>query len=119
MTPEMMKWALGAMASLSAAVLGAVVWLTVLVFRVGQKYGAVENTLEAIQKTSDALHEDRTKLDRIPIIELKVDQLAQAQADERRRFASEWPEMREKVATLWQKVFSMANWRKSQGQYGE
>ena len=118
MTPEMMKWALGAMASCTVAVVGAVAWLALLVFRVGQKYGAVETTLEAIQKTSDAMAEDRDKLDRIPLIELKVEQLTQFQAEERRRFASEWPEMRDKVTALWERVFSLQAWRRSQGQFG-
>ena len=118
MTPEMMKWALGAMGACTVTVLGAVVWLATLVFRVGQKYGSVETSLEAIKAAADAMQHAHERLDRIPIIEMKVEGLAESISEERRRFASLIPQMQEKLTTLWERVFSLQTWRKSQGHYG-
>jgi hypothetical protein len=119
MNPELVKWIVVAIASCTATVIGAVVWLAVLVFKIGQKYGAVETELATIHEAGRKMEKANEKLDRVPLIETKLDMLADAVAEERRRFASEFPDMQQKVTTLWERVFSLQNWRKSQGQYGE
>ena len=119
MNPELVKWAIVAIASCTVTIVGAVVWLATLVFKIGQKYGSVETELAALHETGKKFEKANDRLDRVPLIETKLDMLADAVAEERRRFASEFPEMQQKVTALWERVFSLQNWRKSQGQYGE
>lgn len=114
MTPEQLQefaslahWAIGAFASCAVIVVGAVVWLTTLVFGIGKKYGALEALTAKIDKTHD-------RIERVPIIETKLDQLALSHAEERRRFASDFPAIVEKVTALWDR-----SQRASQGQFGE
>ena len=107
MTPELAHWVIGMLGSCTVVVVGAVVWLTTLVFNIGKKYGALEAIADKIDKSGD-------RIDRIPILETKLDQLAQSHAEERRRFASDWPEMHERVTTLWER----SRRRESQGEYG-
>lgn len=118
MTAETLHLALWIIGGCTVAIVGAVVWLATLVFRIGQKYGVVETEIGEFKKSVAEFKKASERLERIPILEIKVDQLAMSSAEERRRFASEWPELREKVTTLWERVFSLQNWRKSQGQYG-
>lgn len=119
MNPELAKWIIGALAGCTVTVVGAVVWLAVLVFKIGHKYGAVEKELSTLHETGKKFEKANEKLERVPLIETKLDLLADAVGEERRRFASEFPEMQQKVTALWERVFSLQNWRKSQGQYGE
>lgn len=114
MTHEDLKWLILSMAGCTVSVVGAVTWLATLVFRIGQKYGSVEATLSSIQDASKRVESSAARLDRIPILETKLDQLADSITEERRRFASAWPTMVEKVTTLWER-----SRRDSQGQFGE
>lgn len=108
MTPELAHWVIGMLGSCTVVVVGAVVWLTTLVFNIGKKYGALEALADKINSAKD-------RMERVPIIETKLDQLAASHAEERRRFASDFPAVVEKVTTLWER----SRQRESQGQYGE
>lgn len=120
MTPETIHLALWIFGCCTAAVVAAVVWLTALVFRVGHKYGLVERDLERLERGVADLEKATEKLERIPAIEAKLDQAIASHAEERRRYASEWPKLQEKVTTLWEKTFSIERWKRaSQGQFGE
>lgn len=116
MNPELAKWVIFAIASCTVTVVGAVAWLAVLVFKIGQKYGAVETELATLHETGKKFEKANERLERIPVIETKLGQLAEVSAEERRRFASEWPPYRSKVDALWEKVMSLADWRKSRPQ---
>lgn len=113
----MNQWIIGLLLTCTSMVVGAVAWLSVLVFKIGQKYGAVETQLATIHKAGERFEKANEKLDRIPLLETKLDLLADSVAEERRRHASEFPEMRDKVTALWEKVFSLQNWRKSRPQF--
>lgn len=107
MNAELAKWLIG-------AVVGAVLYISGIVFVVGRKYGKVETTLDALQKAAEKVEKASEKLERIPIIEVKVETLANAQA----RMSGMFPPMQEKVTALWEKVFSLQNWRKSRPNIG-
>lgn len=107
MSPELAKWLIG-------SVVGAVVYISAIVFAVGRKYGKVESTLEALQEAAKKVEKASDKLERIPILEVKVDTIANAQA----RMSSLLPPMQEKVTALWEKVFSLQNWRRSRPDFG-
>lgn len=119
LTPEMLKWAIGTIGACTVAIIGAVVWLATLVFRIGQKYGAVESEIASFKRAVNKLESSHERLGRIDVLETKLEQVIDSHAEERRRFASDFPEMQSKVTALWERVFSLQQWRKSQGQYGE
>lgn len=118
MTPELLKWLLGAIGGCTVAIVGAVVWLSVLTFRIGHKYGSVETKLEKFDKAIGKLESVQEDLQRIVVVETKLEQLLDSHAEERRRFASDWPEMKSKVDVLWEKVVSLGEWRRSRPQIG-
>ena len=119
MTPELLHLALWIIGGCTVTIVGAVVWLASLVFRIGKKYGAVEIEIDRLEKGVEKLDRSTEALARLPLIEQKLDQLAASHGEERRRWASEWPEYRSKVDRLWEKVFSLQSWRRSQGQFGD
>jgi hypothetical protein len=119
MTAELAKWLIGAIVGGAVTIVGAVVWLQVLVFRIGQKYGAVESKLEELDAAIEKLDKAGEKLARVDVIETKLAQLIESHAEERRRFASEWPELKSRVDVLWERVVSLADWRKSRPQFGK
>lgn len=106
MTPEVAKSLVTALWVVGSAVVMAVAWLTAMVFRAGAKLARFEAAAEKIEKAGSLL-------ERVPIVEVKLEQLAEAQTEDRRRFNSVIPPIQEKVATLWEKVFSINEWRKS------
>lgn len=106
MTPDAAKSLVTAMWVVGTAIVAAVAWLSVLVFKAGSKLARFEAAADKIEKACE-------RLERIPIIEVKVDQLAEAQTEDRRRVNSLIPPIQEKVTTLWEKVFSLSEWRKS------
>lgn len=118
MTPELLKYLIGALASCTVVIVGAVVWLTVLTFRIGHKYGAVETKLERLDKVTSKLEEITEELTRLDVLETKLASLMDSHSEERRRFASDWPVLKSRVDTLWEKVMSIADWRKSQPKFG-
>ena len=118
MNPELLKWALGAVGACTVAIVGAVVWLATLVFKVGQKAGAVEKTIERLEKSVEKVDKVGERLEMIPLIKQQVEQLALTFTEERRRFNSVFPDLQHKVTTLWEKVFSLAEWRKSRPNIG-
>jgi hypothetical protein len=111
-TPELAKILIGALLTGTATVIGAVVWLTTLVFRIGREHGRLEALADRIEHVAAMVEETK----KIPIIETKLDQLAAFYAEERRRYAGQWTEVLEKVAKLWDRS---EHRRESQGQYGE
>lgn len=113
MTPELAKWLVGAIASSVVVLVGAIVWVSVLAFRVGKKIGDYENTTRRLDEALLKLDHAADRIGRIDVLESRLEQFANAHGEMQRRFASDFPEMREKVATLWEKVFSLSNWRKS------
>lgn len=113
MTPELAKWLIGIVITCTVAIGGAVAYLSTVVFKIGQKYGAVETSLTAIQKAGEKIEKHGERLERIPILEMKIDTHANAYAEGQRRFNSIIPPLQEKVTTLWEKVFSLSEWRKS------
>lgn len=119
MNPELAKWLIGMIGGATVAIVGAVVWLTVLVFKIGQKYGAVETELAKFEKATAKLEAVHEELGRIDVLETKLEQLIDSHAEERKRFASDWPVMRSKVDRLWEKVMSLDGWRKSRPQFGK
>ena len=113
MNIDLIKWVLGAIGGLVVVVVGAVAWLSMLVFKIGQKYGAVETQLETIEKAGEKLEKANERLEMIPVIKVQVEQLGLAFVEERRRFNSVFPEVQQKVTALWERVFSLQNWRAS------
>lgn len=119
MTPELAKWLIGAVAGATVTIVGAVVWLSVLVFRIGQKYGRVELELEKFGKATAKLETISEDLERLTVVETKLEQLIDSHAEERRRFASDWPAMKSRVDVLWEKVVSLGEWRRSRPGFGK
>lgn len=117
-TPELVKWLIGSLAACGVAIVGAVVWLSVLTFRIGQKYGAVEEKLERFEDATKKLEGVHENLSRVDTLEARFEQLVESHAEERRRFASDWPEYKSKVDVLYEKVFSLTEWRKSNPKMG-
>lgn len=113
MTPELIKWALAAVGTCTVAIVGAVVWLAALVFKVGQKAGHIETTIERLEKSAGLVDKVSDRLEMIPLIRQQLEQLTLALTEERRRINSVIPEMQQKVTALWERVFSLQNWRAS------
>lgn len=114
MNAELAKSLITALWVAGTAIVAAVVWLTALVFRAGKKFGAADEKLARLEKAGEKIEKASEKLERIPAIEVKVDMLANVQS----RMSSLFPPMQEKVTALWEKVFSLQNWRKSRPNIG-
>lgn len=114
MTPELIelaKWGLGLFGGVVTLVAAAIAAL----FRISFKLGSDAREIKEALKD---LGEMKADVKKIPAIETKLDTLAEAQAEDRRRFASEVPPLREKTVALWEKVFSLQEWRKSRPRIG-
>lgn len=110
------------------AIVGAVVWISALLFKVGQKAGGLDEKLARFEKAADKLDKTNERLEAIPLIKQQVEQLAFAFTEDRRRFNSVFPSvmakaeqvpvLTSKVDALMAKVFSIDGWRKSQPKIG-
>ena len=119
MNPDNIKWVLGALGSAVVVVVGAIAWLNVASYRIGRMHLSLEVEAKARAELSAQLKDVAEKLRAVDLLAAKVEQLEESHAEERRRFASDFPDMQSKVTALWERVFSLQEWRKSQGRFGE
>lgn len=90
MAPETLKWLIGGAASSVVVIGGVLGWLMSMVYRLGQS----AKTIEQVGK--DLLHV-RERADKVPIIETKLEQLADAQQAHRAKTDSDIRELRRAV----------------------
>lgn len=113
MTPDLARWLVGIMGGATATILGAVVSLLVVAYRIGRIHHGIQSEREARERLTKALENVEERLATVDRLAVKVEQLEASHAEERRRFTSVWPELNSKVSALWAKVFSLNEWRKS------
>lgn len=113
MTPDTMHWLLGMIGASTVTIIGAVVSLLVVAYRIGRIHHGIQSEREARERLTRALERVDERLATVDRLATKVEQLEASHAEERRRFSSDWPEMVSKVSALWAKVFSLQEWRKS------
>jgi argonaute-like protein implicated in RNA metabolism and viral defense len=119
MNPDNIKWVLGALGSAVVVVVGAIVWLNVASYRIGRMHLGLEVEAKARAELSTQLKDVADRLRALDMIAAKVEQLEESHAELRKRFTSDFPDVVSKVDQIWAKVFSLQEWRKSQGRFGE
>lgn len=111
--PETMHWLIGMIGAATATIVGAVVSLLVVAYRIGRIHHGIQSEREARERLTHALERVDERLATVDKLAVKVEQLEASHEEVRRRFTSAWPEMTSKVSALWAKVFSLNEWRKS------
>ena len=90
MSEETVKWVIGSAGSAGMIVSGLVVYLVRLAYGIGQSAKAIESKLEKLTKIEE-------RAERVPVIETKLEQLANAQTAHRAKTDSDIKELRRAV----------------------
>jgi Tfp pilus assembly protein PilN len=110
---SLVRWLIGAIGGVGAVVLAAVGWLVRVSYRMGERNRELQELADEIKETAASLAEVKKALGKVDHLELETRLLRASTEEVRRRMSSDFPEMKEKVAALWAKVFSLNQWRKS------